>query len=163
MSDLPGFRATDQLELRKGVGREGRFPVSPAFVSHMSPRQTNHNHRPDQLWKHRTGNPEHLVLYFLWRLCVCVCVCVSACVHVCFLSLCCLAGRGCRQGWKPQALWWQGSQTLAPQCLWCLIPPRQWPRIWPNLTGHPPTPSVKPPRTSRKGFFFFFSVWIWVV
>lgn len=65
MSDLPGFRVTDQLELRKGVGREGRFPVSPAFVSHMSPRQTNHNHRPDQLWKHRTGNPEHLVLYFL--------------------------------------------------------------------------------------------------
>ena len=65
MSDLPGFRVTDQLELRKGVGREGRFPVSPAFVSHMSPRQTNHNHRLNQLWKHRTGNPEHLVLYFL--------------------------------------------------------------------------------------------------
>lgn len=64
MSDLPGFRVADQLELRKR-GWEGRFPVSPAFVSHISPRQTNRNHRLDQLWKHRTGNPEHLVLHFL--------------------------------------------------------------------------------------------------
>lgn len=81
MSDLPGFRVTDQLELRKG-GREGRFPVSPAFVSHMSPRQTNHNHRLDQLWKHRTGNPEHLCSTSSegcasLGVCVCVCLCAS--------------------------------------------------------------------------------------
>ena len=51
----------------------------------MSPRQTNHNHRLDQLWKHRTGNPEHLVPHFLCRLCKsgCVCVCVCVCVRWC--------------------------------------------------------------------------------
>ena len=108
MSDLPGFRVTDQLELRKG-GR-GEASRQPSFCLSHEPEtdkpqpQTRPAVEASNRKLRTSGAPLPLKAVQGW-VCVCVCVCVPICVHVCFLSHCCLVGRGCRQSWKPQTLW----------------------------------------------------------